>query len=194
MGYCSSTGRASNRRVWLGSILGLFGCAKRQPLPVYATVPRFTLTSQDGAPFGTEQLAGKPWLGSLFFATCTGPCPRLNRQIQELQERTYNFKGLPIVSITVDPAQDTPEALAAYAKRYSADPARWRFLTGARDTISAIARDDFQVGELDTSRTHSTRVMLVDGQGRVRGHYPVNEKEELDALLRGISQLYEEGS
>jgi hypothetical protein len=36
--------------------------------------------------------------------------------------------------------------------------------------------------------------MLVDGQGRVRGHYPVNEKEELDALLRGISQLYEEGS
>lgn len=194
MGYCSSTGRASNRRVWLGSILGLFGCAKRQSLPVYSTVPRFSLTAQDGSTFGSEQLAGKPWLGSLFFATCTGPCPRLNRQIQELQERTYAFKGLQIVSITVDPSEDTPESLDAYGKRYKADPTRWRFLTGARDTISAIAREGFQVGELDTSRTHSTRVMLVDGQGRVRGHYPVNEKEELDALLRDISQLYEEGS
>ena len=194
MGYCSSTGRASNRRVWLGSIVALSGCAKRQPLPVHATVPRFTLTAQDGSPFGSEQLACKPWLGSLFFATCTGPCPRLNRQILELQERTYSFPALQIVSITVDPDQDTPGVLAAYAKRYKADPARWRFLTGARDTISAIARDGFQVGELDTSRTHSTRVMLVDGQGRVRGHYPVNEKEELDALLRDISQLYEEGS
>ena len=194
MGYCSSTGRASNRRVWLGSILGLFGCAKRQSLPVYSTVPRFSLTAQDGSTFGSEQLAGKPWLGSLFFATCTGPCPRFNRQIQELQERTYAFKGLQIVSITVDPSEDTPESLDAYSKRYKADPTRWRFLTGARDTISAIAREGFQVGELDTSRTHSTRVMLVDGQGRVRGHYPVNEKEELDALLRDISQLYEEGS
>lgn len=194
MGCCSSTGPGSSRRAWLGTLLGLAGCAKRTPLPVYATVPRFALTAEDGSPFGSEKLAGKPWLGSLFFATCTGPCPRLNMQIRELQERTYSFAGLQIVSITVDPDQDTPAALAAYAKRYKADPARWHFLTGARETISAVARDGFQVGELDTSRTHSTRVMLVDGQGRVRGHYPVNEKEELDALVRGISQLYEEGS
>lgn len=194
MGCCSSTGRGSSRRAWLGVLFGLASCAKRTPLPVYATVPGFTLTSSTGAAFGSAQLTGKPWLGSLFFATCTGPCPRLNRQMQELQERTYNFPGLQLVSITVDPSQDTPEALAAYAKRYHADPARWHFLTGPRDTISAIARDGFQVGELDISRTHSTRVMLVDAKGRVRGHYPVNEKEELDALVRGISQLYEEGS
>ena len=169
-------------------------CGRRPALPVYTTVPEFALVSETGVPFGSAQLRGRPWLASFFFATCTGPCPRMNSQIHDVQERTYKFQGLQIVSITVDPDNDTPAALAAYAKRYKADPARWHFLTGARETISALSRNGFQVGELDTSRTHSTRVMLVDRQGRVRGHFPVNEKEELDALVAGIGDVYQEGS
>jgi protein SCO1/2 len=174
--------------------MGLVSCARREPLPVFATVPAFALTAQDGVPFDSSLLRGKPWLASFFFASCQGPCPRLNTQIHDLQERTYGYKDLRIVSFTVDPAHDTPEVLGAYAKRYKADPARWFFLTGARERISAVARDGFQVGALDTAQSHSTRIMLVDRAFRVRGHYPVMEKEEYEALLAGISNLYQEGS
>ena len=159
-----------------------------------ADLPAFALRTQADQPFGREQFLGKVTVVNFIFTTCPDICPMLSAEMSEITGHYTNEPGVQFVSISVDPATDTPAVLATYAGRFGADPARWRFLTGARDSISAIARDGFQVGELDTSRTHSTRVMLVDGQGRVRGHYPVNEKEELDALLRGISQLYEEGS
>lgn len=198
MGCCSLTGRGSNgltRREWLtaGACLAAASCAKRTPLPVYATVPAFRLVSQAGAAFDSSRLNGAPWLASLFFASCLGPCPRLNTSLHQVQEDTYGFQGLKLVSFTVDPENDTPEVLAAYARRYKADPERWYFLTGEREVISKVARDGFQVGALDKSRTHSTRVMLIDGRGRVRGHYPTAEKDELDALLAGIKTLYQEG-
>ncbi|MFN0106663.1 MAG: SCO family protein [Bryobacteraceae bacterium] len=184
-----------SRREWLGAAGMLaMSCARRRALPVYSTVPPFELVAQTGAPFSSARLRGTPWLASFFFASCNGPCPRMNTAIYELQERTYPYKGLKFLSFTVDPERDTPEALAAYAKRYKADPERWYFLTGARETISALARDGFQAGALDTAQSHSARIMLVDGQGRVRGHYSTTEKEDIDALLAGISNVYQEGS
>ena len=190
MDCCSLTGRISNRREWLGTVLLALGCSKRKALPIFNSVPSFQLISQSGARFDSVSLRGAPWLASFFFASCNGPCPRMNTAIHDLQEQTYNFKGLKIVSFTVDPEHDTPEILAAYAKRYKADPARWFFLTGERAAISAVARDGFQVGALDTAQGHSTRILLVDGENRVRGHFPEAEKE---ALLAGIAAVYEEG-
>jgi protein SCO1/2 len=192
MACCSLTVPACSRRAWLLAPL-LSACASRAPLPFYNSVPPFTLTNQTGVAFDSATLKGSPWLASFFFASCNGPCPRINTTLFQLQEQTYGFKNLKIVSFTVDPEHDTPEVLAAYAKRYKADPARWEFLTGARATISALARDGFMVGALDTAQSHSTRVMLVDRRSRVRGHFPVNEKQEVDALLAGIQSVYQEG-
>lgn len=194
MGCCSLTARISSRREWLAATALAVSCSRPKPLPVYNTVPPFTLTAQSGAAFDSANLKGAPWLASFFFASCAGPCPRLNSEIHQLQEKTYAFKGLKIVSFTVDPERDTPEVLAAYAKRFKADPARWFFLTGPREAISAVAKDGFQVGALDAEQNHSTRIMLIDAKGRVRGHFPTATQEELDALLAGISALYQEGS
>jgi protein SCO1/2 len=182
------------RREWLAAGLFASSCAHRKSLPVFATVPPFHLTASSGADFDSAALGGSPWLASFFFASCNGPCPRMNTAIHALQEQTYPYKGLKIVSFTVDPEHDTPEVLAAYAKRYKADPARWYFLTGKRETIAMLAKDGFQVGGLDTAQSHSTRVMLVDGKGRVRGHFPTAEKEDMDALLAAVAALYQEGS
>jgi len=194
MGCCSLTARAFSRREWLAAFGLATGCRRAKPLPIYNTVPPFKLTSQTGASFDSASLHSGPWLASFFFASCKGPCPRLNTEIHNVQEKTYSFKGLKIVSFTVDPERDTPEVLGAYAKRYKADPARWFFLTGPRETISALARDGFQVGALDAEQSHTTRVMLMDRDGRVRGHFPTATPEELDALYAGISTLYQEGS
>lgn len=197
MACCSLTVRAYSplsRRAWLLSTLLPSACAKRPSLPVYNSVPPFELTTQSGETFHSRALSRTPWLASFFFATCNGPCPRLNTTLFQVQEQTYAYKNLKLLSFTVDPEHDTPEILAAYAKRFKADPARWLFLTGPRATISALARDGFQVGALDDAQSHSTRVMLVDGQGRVRGHFPTNEKEEMDALLAAIQTVHQEGS
>ncbi len=182
------------RREWLAAGLAALSCGKRPALPAISVVQPFQLTTQAGLPFDSARLRGTPWLASFFFASCNGPCPRMNTAIHQLQEQTYPYKGLKIVSFTVDPERDTPEVLAAYAQRYKADPERWFFLTGPRATISDLAKNGFLVGELDTAQSHSTRIMLVDGRSRVRGHFPSAEKEGIDALLAGISSLYEEAS
>jgi protein SCO1 len=181
------------RRELLAAAAALSSCARRQQLPVFNTVPPFVLTAQNGLPFDSKRLAGAPWLASFFFTSCNGPCPRMNVAIRNVQEETYPFQGLKIVSFSVDPERDTPEVLAAYAKRYKADPDRWFFLTGPRATLSALSKDAFLAGELDMAQSHSTRIMLVDARGRVRGHYQAMEKEGIDALKDGISNLYEEG-
>ena len=66
------------------------------------------------------------------------------------------------------------------------------------DEVAALARDlvgrTHLWGALDTAQSHSTRIMLVDGKGRVRRHFLATEKEEFDALLAGISAVYQEGS
>lgn len=182
------------RRQWIGAPLLALSCARPKSLPVFGSVPHFQLLSSSGAVFDSVRLKGKPWLASFFFASCAGPCPRMNTAIHDLQEKTYTFPGLKIVSFTVDPEHDTPEVLAAYAKRYKADPDRWFFLTGDRQTLTGLAKDAFQVGGLDAAQTHSTRIMLVDADGRVRGHFPSSEREDLDALMAGVAALYQEGA
>lgn len=118
----------------------------------------------------------------------------MNTAIHDLQEKTYSYPGLKIVSFTVDPEHDTPEILSAYGKRYHADPDRWFFLTGDRQILTALAKDAFLVGGLDAAQTHSTRIMLVDSKGRIRGHFPSSEKENIDALMAGIASVYQEES
>jgi protein SCO1 len=166
------------------------GCARRRDeLPTLATVPAFSLTDQSAQPFNDSALRGRPWLASFFFASCAGPCPRMNTALFQIQESTYRFAGLRILSITVDPDNDTPEVLARVAKRYKADPARWTFLTGPIGTITALAREGF-LAAIDKDRTHSTRVMLVDGASRLRGAYPLDDVETAPKLLSHIETLY----
>jgi len=192
---CSSTGRVANplpRRLLLSAALA--ACSRKQPLPIFNTVPPFQLTSQDGLPFSSARLAGAPWLASFFFASCNGPCPRINSHLAALQEKTYPFKNLKIVSLTVDPTHDTPAVLSAYARRFKADPQRWFFLTGPQATIDSLANDSFQVGASSSAQAHSTRIMLIDSRSRVRGHFPTSENQNFDALFTAIKTLYEEGS
>jgi protein SCO1/2 len=183
------TASPSNRRWWLIAAASLFGCKQKPALPVFRTVPPFVLTDQNGSRFESAILTGKIWLASFFFTSCAGPCPRLNTALHDLQEKTYGPQAPRLVSFTVDPAVDTPEVLAAYARRYKADTERWVFLTGPLDIISHLARDAFQVGAIDNARTHSTRVFLIDKQSRVRGSYRTDDPESFFALLRNIRDL-----
>lgn len=178
------------RRGWLATAaLGLAGCQRPAPLPVLATVPEFSLVDETGAPFAGSRLTGRIWVANFMFTSCAATCPRQSTVLQRLQRET----AVDLVSFTVDVKRDTPAVLAAYARRFGADPARWRFLTGPEAELHRLAYRVFQVGSVDGQLEHSARLLLVDGQRRYRGSFPSAGEDGVGRLLAGIEQVASEG-
>ena len=154
-------------------------------VPNLTDVP-FTLRDQTGAEFSSEALKGRVVLGAIFFANCPGPCFRENQAIADLL-RAIDDPDLLVVSLTCDPANDTPEALAAYAARFEADPRRWKFLTGDLKLIEQVGQKVFRLPvELGV---HSERGVVFDRQGRLRGGYHLLDADKLkllEALTREV--------
>jgi len=143
------------------------GCMRQKPLPVLGEIPQFELTNQQGHKFDRSQLDGHVWVADFIFTNCESSCPRMSSKMHQLQGAT---KGdVRLVSFSVDPARDTPEALTEYGKKYSADAARWTFLTGNPAVLDMLDHDAFKLGNLNMD--HSTRFVLIDKKGRVRGYY-----------------------
>lgn len=167
----------------------LAGCRKEPPLPVYWQIPAFQLTSQSGQPFDSKTLDGNIWVADFIYTTCPGPCPRMSAQMRGVQTAVASMPGVKLVSITVDPKNDTPAVLAAYAARYKAQPGRWFFLSGDPASLEALCRNGFKLGDVDGSLTHSTRFVLVDRNSRVRGFYSATEDGAVPKLLHDIRTL-----
>ncbi len=174
----------------------LAGCSIRStpPLPVYFDVPEFQLISQDGQPFDSKVLRGKIWVADFIYTTCPGPCPRMTSQMREVQDAIIKMPDVKLVSFTVDPARDTPEVLAVYAKQHRASPEHWYFLTGSPDTLQRLDRDTFKLGNVDATLQHSTRFVLVDRQSCIRGYYDTSDSHSIPKLIEDIYALARERS
>jgi len=156
--------------------------------PNLADVP-FTLRDQDGAEFSSSELEGRVWMGAIFFANCPGPCFRENQEIAEILRRIDDPEFM-VVSLTCDPENDTPEALAKYAARFEADPARWKFLTGDLKVIEQVGQRVFRLPvELGV---HSERGVVFDRQGRLRGGYHLLQPDRVDLLVKLIRDVLAE--
>lgn len=205
--------KSSSVKFWLGLLLvavGAYGlysgwriygrmnaarAAERQAT-VAATEPAvdqiiqpFQLTERSGQTFDSAELKGQVWVASFFFANCPGACLKMNNAIAALQSELAD-QPVRFVSITVDPANDTPERLREYAQHYQADASRWVFLTGEMDAIRDLAVEQFKVPFAQA--THSERLMLVDRQGRVRGTYRGTDATQITLLKRKLSELLKE--
>ena len=204
-------GRAA-RRIWaalagfiafvllLGIASLLRGGRPADRLPVVAALPDFTLISSDGSAVSRADLEGGLWVADFIFTSCAGICPILSSRMAELQ-RSLSERGIDarLVSISVDPTRDTPEALREYAKRYAADPDRWWFLTGERDALYDLIGKGFLLsvaertpGAVDDGGeliTHSDRFVLVDRQGRIRGYYHGTDREAVERLVADLEAL-----
>lgn len=169
------------------------GCSSKSNLLDLGTVPAFELIRETGAPFQSEaSLKGQVWIADFIFTNCPGPCPRMTQHMKRLQNELTGIDALKFVSITVDPARDTPEVLAAYGKRFGADPARWYFLTGAPETLHHLSKDVFKLGDIAPDLEHSTRFVLVDKAGRIRGYYASSEPSFTVKLMEDAKQLVKE--
>jgi cytochrome oxidase Cu insertion factor (SCO1/SenC/PrrC family) len=158
-------------------------------------VADFSLTDQSGRPFGSAELRGKVWIASFFFASCPATCRQLNLGLADVLAAAP--ADVMVVSLTCDPDNDTPETLTRYGEIFHADPARWKFLTGAMPDLRRVGRDIFQVAF--EKGVHSERVFVVDRDGRIRGRYSVLtngsvDKPQVDKLVAFASELASENT
>lgn len=165
-------------------------------LSSYGIVPPFELVNQDAQPFGSAELAGKIWIADFIFTSCPGPCPIISTRMSELQ-KPLEKTDIHFVSFTVDPEKDTPEVLRTYAEKLHAQPQRWDFLTGSREAIHLLSRDGFKLGisdgaEEDGGPTHTTRFVLVDRRGAIRGYYDALASDGVTKLLADANHLFRE--
>jgi protein SCO1 len=171
--------------------LGAWRARRVPPLPVLGKVPPFALTDQRGQAASLETLRGEAWIASFLFTRCGGVCPRI---VDRLQALGAELPGLRRVAITVDPEYDTPEVLASYAVAREVRDPRWLFLTGDAAQVRALVLKGFllAVGNAEDPQEpilHSSRLVLVDGAGRIRGYYESEEPEAMARLVREVRGL-----
>src|SRR6202022_2722373 len=157
---------------------------RQRTVSSYGTVPEFQLINQHGTNFGSADLRGKIWIADFIYTTCPGPCPMISSRMSELQ-KPLEKTDVHLVSFSVDPARDTPQILRGYAERLQAEPGRWDFLTGPQSTIYNLSRNGFKlaVGEEKGVPIHSTRMILVDRHGAIRGYYDAAEPDAVTNLV-----------
>jgi protein SCO1/2 len=137
--------------------------------------PAFALIDQNDQPLSLEELRSHIVLLDFIFTRCPGPCPILTathvsveRSLSaELLERTR------FVSISIDPARDTPQDLAAYATAHGADLRHWSFLTGPSAAVEEVTRA-YGVGTTrgdDGELEHVVATFLIDPEGRIVKRY-----------------------
>lgn len=171
-----------------------------EPPPVLGPVPEFQLTNRDGRTIRLSDLAGKPWVADFIFTRCPASCPIMTSRMALVNRELADDVDFRPVSISVDPEHDTPEVLRRYAESFQA-PEDWLFLTGGRDEIFRLSKDGFKLGIDDNPAPapsgkphpepilHSTRFILVDAQGQIRGYYNAFSDEDLEKLKRDLQAL-----
>lgn len=173
-----------------------------EPLPILGQAPELALTNRDGRVVRLADLEGMPWVASFVFTRCPASCPMITARVARLNKALDPDLPVRFVSISVDPEFDTPAVLQRYAESFQA-PERWLFLTGSRDDVRRISVEGFKLG-LDMNPTpglvgvdgavpepilHSTRLVLVDGHGDIRGYYEAFDEASTARLERDILAL-----
>lgn len=188
----------------VGLAIPTWGALRREPLPklpVLGSLPDFTLTDQDGRPYGSADLRGKVWVASFIFTRCPTICPDITRKMAKIQHRARNIEpAFRLISFSVDPDFDTPSRLTEYAQRHKASPRMWRMLTGPLDDVKRTIVGGLKIGmgtpvnEADLENVfHGTHFVLVDADMRIRGYYDSSDPELGDNVLQAAAMLINRG-
>lgn len=168
--------------------------ASEEPAAEFVPYPasNFTLTDQDGQRLTLSSLQGKIVLLDFIFTYCPGPCPLLSLKFAQVQQQLAERFGkeVMLLSVTIDPKRDTPDVLRDYAKRYGANLAGWKFLTGSTAeiiTTTAAFGADYQAGA-EGIIDHRLLTCLIDGNGIVVKEF-VGPNHTVEELLAAIEQI-----
>lgn len=180
-------------------------------------VPKFSFTNQDGKLITNEDYLGKVYVVEFFFTTCPTICPRMSRNLVEIQDEFKDFINFGVASFTINPVFDTPQVLKKYAENYGVTNPNWHFMTGEEADIMDLANNGFTIyagknAEAEGGFEHSGNFALIDKNGFMRSrkdnfgnpklyYYGVisqeqgeedGEKEEISMLIEDIAKLLNE--
>jgi protein SCO1 len=141
---------------------------------------------QNGKPFNTASMTNNIWLVNFFFTSCSGPCPLMTSQIKGIMELN---KDVHTLSISTDPDVDTPPILKIYGEKFKADPSRWFFTRADGATLMNFGQQILKLPVGEQPDAHSTRIVLLDGQGKIRGWYDSQDPKTRSTILRDIAAL-----
>jgi protein SCO1/2 len=167
------------------------------PDTVYDPIPLFAFTNQEGKIITNDFMAGKIAVVDFFFTNCTSICPMLSSQMARLQHSVksegINYQVV-FLSHTVDPKNDTPEALKSYANRMGADFSNWNFVTGNEEDIYWQAKEGYKLTAFpsDTAQGgffHTDQIALIDQEGKIRGYYDGTSTKAVDQLFTDLHLL-----
>jgi protein SCO1/2 len=183
----------------LGARLAGRRAAAPADLPVLGDVPAFALAEANGRTLTRDDLLGRPWIADFIFTRCAGTCPVMSSSMSGLHDdfaADADLNAYRFVSISVDPDYDTAEVLREYARLVSADSTRWFFLTGDYDAIQNLSQRGFRLGSGQDAETneilHSTKFVLVDRKGKIRGYYDGTVPEEVAQLAKDARAIARE--
>ena len=140
-------------------------------------IPNFTMTNQDNQSISPQDLIGKVYIVEFFFTNCPTICPVMNQNLIQINQE-INHPDFSILSITIDPKRDTPEALKKHKELLGIETPNWHFLTAERDSIFSLSNKfnlylgkDYQSAE---GLEHSGKFALVDKKGKIRSRFNNN--------------------
>ncbi len=161
---------------------------------IWHRVRNFTLTNQLGKQVSLSDLKDKIIVADFFFTSCPTICPALTRNMKRLQD-AFNKTDTVVrfLSFTVDPRRDSAERLKKYSDKFGINPDTWWLLTGSKEEIYDIAKNEFKANiadtNIDTSFIHTEYFFMLDKDRVVRGWYNGLDSLHLNKLADDIVLL-----
>lgn len=136
-------------------------------------VPAFSFTNQNGETITNKDYEGKVYIVEFFFSTCPTICPRMNRNLIQIQNTFKGFEDFGVASFTINPDYDTPEVLKSYAEQYGVTNPYWHLMTGNKEEITKLSNEGFnlytaEVSDVAGGFEHSGNFALIDKNGFIR--------------------------
>ena len=162
---------------------------------VYYHIPDFEFRNQDSVVITNDSYKGKVYAINFFFTSCPTQCPTITSNLLALHEEFKGNDQVKLVSVTLDPEFDTEEKLRIYAKEgFGIDTKYWDFLRADENyTFRIMNGGFFQSGAQGKDEQgdigHSSNIVLIDQEGRLRIYYDALKKEDLEELSEDIKTL-----
>jgi protein SCO1/2 len=156
----------------------------------------FSLTDRTGRNVTRSELDGKILVVDFLYTSCSLTCPVVNKCMAQIQQLTTNQPDVKLVSLTVDPRDDTIDALTKYGERFGADTNRWLLLTGDKTTLYDLIGNSFLAQDwndpfnyMPGNFVHTERIALVDSRGQLHGFFDGLNQDTAEAVVEEINNL-----
>ena len=172
-------------------VIGLSNRSRVPPLR-FAEIPEFKFVERSGKIFGKQEMLCKVNIVNFFFTTCPGPCPLMNAKVAELYKKYITSVKVQFISISVDPQRDSLTVLQRYAARFAVNDQRWLFLRGPQAEVQQLSEKGFMLAADGLPGLHSTKLVVVDAQGFIRGYFDSFNEASIQLLTTQVRELLKE--